>query len=221
MERVYAERRRLSDRYRLDNPGNRFIYEQLRDRIEMILRSVFDDLSSIRVLDLGCGGLFWAEELVAMGVARNRCYGADLLLPGLQEGRRQGRRIHAVAASAAQLPFASAGIDLICQFTMMTSVLGDDDRSAIAGEIMRVVRPGGYVLWYDFRIDNPRNPHTRAIRRGEIRALFSEMPMRLEAITLLPQLARNLRGPLSILLKFFNSFPILRTHYLALIGPKG
>lgn len=221
MEHVYQARRALASRYRLDNPGNKFNYEHLQLGLARRLTQTFPTLDTIRCLDIGSGTLFWPEELIRIGVRRDYCFGADLLISRLKEGYAAGRHLPVVACSAAQLPFPDSSFHLVTQFTMMTSVMDPSLRKTIASEIRRVLAPGGYIFWYDFRYNNPANRNTRAIGRREIEALFSGMRGEFETLTLLPPLARKLKGPLTPLLKFFHLLPILRSHYLALIGPKG
>jgi ubiquinone/menaquinone biosynthesis C-methylase UbiE len=221
MERVYRERQSLMPRYALDNPGNKFNYEHLQSAIARRLTCLFPALDTIRCLDLGSGILFWPEELIRIGVRRERCLGSDLLLSRLKEGHAAGRNVLATACSAAELPFPDCSMDLITQFTMMTSVTSQSLRKAIAAEMLRVLAPGGYILWYDFRYNNPSNKYTLAIGKSEIKALFDCLHVDFESITLLPPLARKLKGPLSPLLKYLDYFPILRSHYLVMIGPKG
>lgn len=218
---VFKKRVGLSDKYSLDNRGNRFNFERLRSRINDQLHTYFGDLNKVRMLDLGAGELFWTEEIMSMGISPENCIGSDLLFWRLAKGQKKGRKVDAVASSAAALPFHSNSFDLISQLTMMTSVPDSAVREKIVLETMRVLRPGGYILWYDFRFNNPFNRHTRAIKKLEIEKLFDGMAMDCETITLLPQLARKLCGPLSLLLNSLHALPILRTHYLAMIGPKG
>ncbi len=221
MDRVYRERKKLADRYSLDNAGNRFNFEQLRGRIKNHLKSLYGDISTVKMLDLGSGELFWIREFIELGIKRQNCIGSDILLWRLKKGRESGQGVESVAASAAQLPFPSESFDLVTQMTMMTSVLDTGVRKEIALEMKRVLKPGGYILWYDFRFNNPGNPYTRAIGRREIERLFYGWELTCEKVTLLPQLARKLGVVLPGLLNFFSLFPILRTHYMALIGPKG
>lgn len=221
MSQVFKKRADLSSRYSLDNPGNRFNFDWLYHRIKENLLSRFGDLSQIRMLDLGAGELFWTEKIMELGLAPEKCIGSDLLSWRLDNGHKRGRPINAVATSAAELAFGSDSFDLVCQLTMMTSVLDSDTRRRIASEMIRVLRPGGVILWYDFRFNNPFNPNTRAIRKAELAALFDGFPLQCEKVTLLPQLARKIGPVIYPLLKFAAAFPILRTHYLALIGPKG
>jgi ubiquinone/menaquinone biosynthesis C-methylase UbiE len=220
LEEIYKKRAGLSSRYSLDNPGNRFNFDLLYRGINDRLTSTFGDLTMVRMLDLGSGELFWPEKMILMGLTPENCIGSDLLLRRLIDGRKMGRQVTAVASSAAALPFESNSFDLVCQLTMMTSVPEVTTRKAIALEMIRVLRPGGYILWYDFRFNNPSNPYTRAIRKSEIKKLFVEMPVRCQKITLLPQLARKLGKKSALLLNLFYTLPILRTHYLGMIGPK-
>lgn len=220
MDDVYEKRKRLSWKYSLDNAGNYFNYRILCSRIESLLKSNYGDLSAVRMLDIGAGPLLWLEEFSRMGIASENCYGADLLLWRLQEGRQAGRSAAAVACSADRLPFTDSSFDLVTQFTMMTSILDKPLKEDIAKEIVRVLKPGGFCLWYDFRLSNPQNRNARGIGRKEICQLFESFDIEMESTTLLPQLARKLIGPTVPLLKFFYRLPILRTHYLALIGPK-
>lgn len=221
MEQVYQERRRLSDRYVLSNPGNLFNFEYLHNAVGDFIGAVIPDPSEISLLDIGAGDLFWVDRLVKLGIRPSHAIGSDLLVWRLKEGISAGRNFSAVCCSAAQLPFVDGSFDLVTQFTMMTSILNQSIRTAAAQEMIRVLQPGGYILWYDFRVNNPGNPHTRAIGKSEIRELFPGLPVMLRSLTLLPPLARLLTGPLRPFLSFLHQFPMLRTHYIALIGPKG
>jgi len=221
MDQVFRERAHLAGKYCLDNPGNRFNHVRLLRQISEGIGRVGLCWDNIRVLDLGAGELLWGEEFSRMGMPPHKYIGTDLLRWRLLKGHELGRNFGAVTASAQDLPFASGSFDLVTQFTMMTSVLDEDTRRRIAAELTRVLKPGGYFLWYDFRINNPWNPHTRAIRQGELRRLFAGWPVACETITLLPPIARKTPKALAGILKFLHAVPILRTHYLALIGPKG
>jgi len=81
----------------------------------------------------------------------------------------------------------------------------------------RVLEPGGVILWYDFRYDNPRNPHVRGIGAREIRSLFPGCTVRLRRVTLAPPIARRL-VPFSWTVAYLvEKLPLLRTHYLGVI----
>ena len=77
--------------------------------------------------------------------------------------------------------------------------------------------PGGAVLWYDFFVNNPRNPHVRGVGAKVIRLLFPGFGVRLARVTLAPPLARRL-VPLSRTIAFaLEATKVLNTHYLGVI----
>ena len=93
-------------------------------------------------------------------------------------------------ASAAQLPFLDQKVDLVFQSTVFTSILAGDLKQRVASEVMRVVRPDGLILWYDYLVNNPWNSDVRGVKRREISQLFPDYRIELERITLLPPLTR-------------------------------
>ena len=91
-------------------------------------------------------------------------------------------------------------------------------RRRAAAEMLRVVRPGGVILWYDVRHPNPRNRDLVPIGRREIRAVFPGCEIDFATATLLPPLARRL-APLSpVACRLLEALvPPLRSHLAALI----
>ena len=49
-----------------------------------------------------------------------------------------------------------------------------------------VLRSDGSILWYDFHVNNPRNPDVRRVTNNDIRDLFSGCSVELHRITLAP-----------------------------------
>ncbi|HVY91601.1 MAG TPA: methyltransferase domain-containing protein, partial [Bryobacteraceae bacterium] len=121
-------------------------------------------------------------------------------------------------ADASTLPWPDASFDLACQFTAFSSVLQPAMKLAMAAEMLRVLRPGGAVLWYDLRLNNPRNPAVRAIPLEEIAALFPGCPIDAERQTLAPPLARAVVPHSEALASFLEGIPALRSHNLVWIG---
>jgi hypothetical protein len=80
-----------------------------------------------------------------------------------------------------------------------------------------VLRPDGAILWYDLRVDNPRNPNVRGVRGAEIRALFPDFRLRLRRVTLAPPHARRLVPRSWLLAGLLERFVVLNTHYLGLL----
>ena len=67
------------------------------------------------------------------------------------------------------------------------------------------------MLWYDFTVDNPRNPDVRGVPLARLRALFPQGRMRYRRVTLAPPLARAVTRIHPGLYRWFNALPLLRT----------
>jgi hypothetical protein len=104
------------------------------------------------------------------------------------------------------------------QFTALSSILDPDIRRNICVDMMRVVRPDGLILSYDFWL-NPTNPQTREVRPAEIRRLFPGCRFDFHRITLAPPIARR-SVPISWLLSaFLEKLTPFNSHYLISIQP--
>ena len=116
-------------------------------------------------------------------------------------------------ATALDLPPASQDIVLVS--TVFSSLLDDAFQQRLAERIWHWTRPGGGVLWYDFTVDNPRNPDVRGVPLRRIRELFPEASIEAERVTLAPPIARVVSRWHPSLYTLLNSLPMLRTHVLA------
>ena len=121
-------------------------------------------------------------------------------------------------ADCRALPFADASVDMASQFTLFTSLLQPDARESAAKEMMRIVRPGGLIVWYDFFAPNPMNPRTRPVGREELARLFPGCAMHVERITFAAPVARIIARVSPRAATIANQSDLLATHYLALIS---
>jgi hypothetical protein len=82
---------------------------------------------------------------------------------------------------------------------------------------VRVLAPGGALVWYDFIASNPRNPNVRGIRRPEVARLFPGFSMTVTRATLMPPLARRLVPVSRLLAESISALKLLNMHYLILL----
>lgn len=214
---AYARRRRegREARYTVFDRANLFRLLHLeRALVEALAAERLTDLDTLRALDVGCGGGWWLRTLLRWGARPAHLAGIDLLPESVAAARGIHPELLIACGSAERLPFPDRTFDLVSQFTVFSSILDQPMRQRIAAEMLRVLRPGGVVLWYDFTV-NPRNRDTRGIGRRELQALFPGCSARVRRVTLAPPLARRLAPrawPLAVALE---SVPWLRTHLLA------
>ena len=215
---AYA-RRSTGERYAYSNPAHVFMMqERERATLALLKREGLLPLAGRSVLEVGCGGGQWLQDLVRWGAEPARVHGVDLLADRVAQARRVAAPgVTVVQGSGGALPFRDAAFDLALQATMFSSILDAGARRAIAAEVARVVRPGGMLLWYDLRVNNPGNPDVRRVTREEIAALFPAWHITLERATLAPPLARTLAGRAEVTARLLAAVPWLRTHYLGLL----
>jgi ubiquinone/menaquinone biosynthesis C-methylase UbiE len=172
------------------------------------------------ILEVGCGSGGVLKQFSRWGACPRQIHGVDLLLDRLVEAREALSGEGIVNANGEWLPYPSGAFDLVMQFTAFSSILDDEVKRQVAGEMLRVVKPSGFILWYDFWL-NPTNKQTRGIRPTEIRALFPGCRYEFKKITLAPPIARRL-VPLSWnIAQVLESLKLFNTHYLVLIHKVG
>lgn len=221
IRRAYARRGedRLERRYTLQESGNVLRIEETQRLMQFaIAEFVGRGLSGRTILEVGCGTGYWLREFIQWGASPEKLTGIDLLPERIEIARRlctAGVRLRCGDASA--LPFKSGEFDLVAQITMFTSILDESMKAAAAGEITRVLKSGGAVLWYDYFVNNPWNPDVRGIPKHEIRSLFPGFTVKLKRATLAPPLGRAIAKASPFLYQAASAAKLLCTHYTGLL----
>jgi len=214
----YARRQaRLANKNRTASLYALFVNQQLERSISGVLESSGCDLPALQTLDVGCGNGFQLRNLVRYGANPENLHGIDLLWERIQCAYHLSPNITFYCGNAENLPFADASFDMVMQFTVFSSILDQGMRQKIAAEMLRVLKNAGWILWWDFWVSNPHNPHTRGIGRAEIMQLFPNCVYIFHRVTLAPPIVRRLIGHSWLLCYLLECIPFLRTHYLAVI----
>ncbi len=180
-----------------------------------LMEAGFADLSVIDCLDVGCGAGGWLRVLMEWGANPSRLHGVDLLADRIETARLLSPQIAFSVSNGWPLHFDDSTMDLVLANTVFSSILDAEARAMLAKEMMRVVRPSGILLIYDFRIRDPRNRDTVGIGMNEIKRLFPGMITRFRTVSLAPPLQRPLVKWSPLLAHAVEAFlPLLRTHML-------
>ena len=219
-----AERRFVNDdRYSLSNPAYRFMKVQLNKGVRELVDHYCEiDIAKSSVLELGCGNGNVLDDYYRLGFKAENLFGIDLLPMRLNQAYASHPSFRFACADGQNLPYASCSFNLTMQFTVFSSILDDEVKANLAREMLRVTRPGGLILWYDFWL-NPTNPQTRGIRPAEIKRLFPNCAIELHKTTLAPPIARRI-VPISWMLALFLEklkilTPIISLHHSSGIKP--
>jgi len=220
------EPRSVAERYARRTDGDRYsvlrpeVWQMLQERQRALLRGLtargLTELASLRLTEVGCGSGGNLLELLRLGFAPEHLCGLELL----PERHAQARQVLPEATpvwlgDALKAPVPEASQDLVLQSTVFSSLLDDSFQQQLAHTMWGWLKPGGHLLWYDFTVNNPRNPDVRGVPLARLRALFPQGQVLAERVTLAPPLARMLCRIHPGLYPVFNAVPWLRTHVLA------
>ena len=212
-------RRQVGDRYSMLRPEVwQTVHERQRAMLTLFARHGVRELPALRLLEVGCGQGGNLLELLRLGFRPEHLSGIELLPDRVAEARRclpAALTLH--EGDALQAPIAEASQDLVFVATVFSSLLDDAFQQRLADAMWRWVKPGGAVLWYDFTVDNPRNPDVRGVPLARVRALFPQGRIDRLRVTLAPPIARLVCRGGSGWYSVFNAMPLLRTHLLAWI----
>ena len=213
-------RRTDSGRYSMLRPEVwQTVHERQRAMLGLFTQAGLQDLSRLRLLEVGCGAGGNLLELLRLGFAPQHLGGIELLSERLALARAVlPDALRLQGGDALQADVAAGSLDIVYLATVLSSLLDDAYQQRLADAMWSWLVPGGAVLCYDFTLNNPRNPDVRGVPLARLRALFpqghqqhlghgGEQCGRHFAVEL--GMRRAGRG---------NALPWLRTHVLAWIA---
>jgi len=206
----------------LYNPLRPEVCRLLQQRQRVLLR-LFDaagiaDAGPLHLTEVGCGSGGNLLELLQLGFLPERLQGIELLPERLATARHRlpaALRLH--GGDACQAPVADGSQHLVLQATVFSSLLDEGFQRQLAAAMWRWLVPGGAVVWYDLRVDNPRNPDVRGVPMARLRVLFPQARIDARRVTLAPPLARRAVRVHPWLHDALSLLPFLRSHLLAWI----
>lgn len=210
-----------SSRWSRDIPANLVVLEEIRaSELDLLRTHHCLPHRETKALDFGCGSGAWLNWLCKLGGTGANFYGVDIRSDVVARAAEDYPHLNIRQAGEAGLPFQDGFFDFIQMHVVLSSILDDAIRAQVCKELHRVLRPGGGILIFDLRVNNPRNPNVRRINRKTISALFPAYQFHFCSLTVFPPLSRVLGSLCSTLYPTLRRFPFLRTHNMGL-GLKG
>lgn len=163
------------------------------------------------LLDVGCGHGDLAEEARSVGLDLGWT-GIDLLEDVIAAARRHYPWAEWLVGSADRLPFGDASFDVVVASTLFSSLPTMQLERDVASEVSRVLRPGGWLVWYDLRVWNPANRSVHGVSRRRLSRLFPGWSMETRSMTLLPPVARRAGRLTALAYPALETIPWLRSH---------
>ena len=187
--------------------------ERLRAMVQLWRTHGWQSLAGLQITEVGCGSGGNLHDLVRLGAQPQHLQGLELLPERAAQARAtlpDALAIH--AGDAASATIAPGSQQAVLAFTLFSSLLDAEFRTALAQQMWQWVAPGGGVLVYDFVVNNPRNPDVQGVPLAEVRRLFPQAQLHSQRVTLAPPVARRLPG--GLIAPCATLLPFLRTHRL-------
>jgi ubiquinone/menaquinone biosynthesis C-methylase UbiE len=177
-------------------------------------------IADASIADVGCGNGQWLLEFLQWGAVAANLYGIDLIAERIAYARERLPGADLRWGDAGHLPWGDASFDLITQFTVFSSIQDTEVQAEVAAEMLRVLRPGGRILWYDCRYSNPSRAAVRGLDRNDIRKLFPSCSIQFARTTLAPPLSRVVARRSWAIAAAIEGLGFNCTHLAAVITPK-
>ncbi len=202
--------------YSYFNVSNLFMVQSRERALLAVLKAhQMQDLREMKILDVGCGTGGMLRSFLQYGALPSNLSGVDLLEERILEARSMNSRIDFRVGEASRLPYRENCFDVVSQFTVFTSILDAERKRLAAREMLRVVKPDGVIVWYDFHVNNPANQEVAGVKKSELFALFPGCRIVLKRITLAPPIVRLVAPYSWTLCVVLERLNLLNTHYLA------
>ncbi len=140
-------------------------------------KSIVEALRTIRldktwkILDVGCGAGFSMLRLLSYGLEPDRLHGIDIAENRIARGRKRQPALNFNLGDATAMQFESDSFDLAMESTMFVQITDEVMAAGIAQEMVRVIKPGGYVMLTDWRYSFGRKGYL-AVSPERIARLF-------------------------------------------------
>ena len=195
------------------NPGNLLmVQERERFLAKLLRRAGWQSLDGLRAFEAGCSTGYNLRMLVQWGARPENLAGIDLDPEAVAYCRSHSPEIRVHEGSAHAIPEPDSQFDLAIAFTLFSSVHSEEISAGIARDLLRITRPGGILIVYDMRRQNPSNKAVHPLSTGDIERWFAGCRMKAHTITLAPPIARRAGGYAPWLYGPLATLPPLRTH---------
>lgn len=190
---------------------------RIRVMTRVLASTLGTDLGKVRVVDVGCGTGAFLRQLIDWGAPPANLTGTELQPERLELARRRSaQELNWHCGPLTALPAAST--DLVSAQTVISSVLDPELRQRLAADMWRILKPGGWCLVFDFRCNNPRNPHVRKVTRGELGNYWPGQRRQYHTLLLAPPIGRALAGLPALCTEALAALaPPLHSHFLFMV----
>jgi SAM-dependent methyltransferase len=107
------------------------------------------DLSKLNVVDIGCGNGRSTRSYLQFGLQPSQLCGLDFRTGAISVARQMHPSIRYDVQEDSRLPFKDQSVGWVSLCMVVSSIRASGDRKALAQEIQRVLKPGGFLFYID------------------------------------------------------------------------
>ena len=170
--REYYDRKGPDRNNLLKNPEVLFQALATDASVVAVLRSTGLDSTKSTVLDVGCGSGSSLVSMMRLGFSPSNLRGIDVLGDRIAEARSKLPNVPFHCGDARCMEFPDSAFDLVMEWTMFVQITDKSLSRQIAQEMLRVTKPGSFVLLVDWRYSKPGNAQYKGLNLERIRSLF-------------------------------------------------
>lgn len=126
-----------------------YLLQRLRCLGDLLRGAGIESLAGLDICDLGCGTGGFLGLMPSFGADPRRLCGVELMADRLAAARLAYPALRFEPAPGDRIPLPDGSCDLIICSLVFSSVHAMDLRQRLAEDCARVLRPGGYVFWWD------------------------------------------------------------------------
>lgn len=155
----------------LANPGVLFQMFAFQKSVIEALRTL-DLNKEEKILDVGCGFGGSLLSFIGFGFNPDCLYGIDIIPEKIDLGKKNLPSINFTSGDASQMNYSSDYFNIVMESTTFIQLIDDGLSQRIANEMLRVVKPNGYIILIDWRYGFKHDEYN-ALSRKRINTLFN------------------------------------------------
>ena len=157
----------------LTNPQVLFQTFAFEMSVIIAMRSIQVSRDDMIILDVGCGSGGSLLNMLRLGFNSNNMFGIDILKERINDAKTRFQNINFIHGNATSMDFSDSEFDIVMESTMFVQITDSELASNIAAEMMRVLKPGGYLILVDWRYSKPGGKY-KAFSKKRMIGLFME-----------------------------------------------
>jgi ubiquinone/menaquinone biosynthesis C-methylase UbiE len=155
-----------------------------------------------------------------LGARAEDIAGVDVSNARFDVGRTINPLVSMIQIDDVTLPFADGHFDLVTQWVCFMCIPSFDMRQMVANEMVRVLRPGGYIFWWDLPQTYTPSAPSEKLHPVDYFGRLHITEIQVSAAPLPSEGVRPLKGLGPVVGRILDFLGHRPSHIAALIGPK-